>query len=65
MKQVKVIIPGSLAAHLATWTFENGVRILLSYSTDDFFNLKIVVFLAVPDDKVEATRTEFKNHITE
>lgn len=64
MKMIKVLIPTNLDAHFAKYCFENGVKVLLSYAQDFFFDgVKIVAFVAVEAEKVEAFTTEFKNHI--
>lgn len=63
MKQIKIVVPENMAQHVAKWTFENGVRVILSYGKDKLFETDIIIFLAVPEEKIEAANTEFKAYV--
>jgi len=63
MKQIKIVIPENMAMHVAKYTFENAIRVILSYSKDEFFTLQIVVICALEAEKEAAFTTEFKNYI--
>lgn len=60
MKFYKLRFPVRLSEHFAKWTFENSVRVILSYATEEFFSGgEITSFVAVPEEKVEEFTTEF------
>lgn len=64
MKMFFCNLPEKMAAHFAKWTFENGHRVMLSYSKDEFFDgMRVVAYVAVEDEKIAAFTTEFKNYV--
>ena len=64
MKKTKIVIPQSIADATATWLFENEVRVLLSYSTSEFFDdNKINIICAIPEDKANLFQTQFQKYI--
>lgn len=60
MKQVKIVIPQAQDMSASLWMFNNNVRVLLTYSKDDFFDSKIVIICAVPDEALTAFTEQFK-----
>lgn len=50
MKKVRLIFPPNMADAIAELMYNNAVRVLLSWSTDDFFDTKIVVIAGVPPE---------------
>jgi hypothetical protein len=63
MKMIKLKFPENMGQHFATWTFNNEIRVQLSYAKDDFFTGTIIAYCAVPAEKEEAIKTEFKNYV--
>lgn len=63
MKRVTIVISPSVADATAQWLFENSVRILLSYSKDEFFDSKIVIICGVTDEALPAFQTKFSSFI--
>lgn len=63
MKRFTIQIPVNQADATAQWLFENEIRLLLSYSVDDFFNAKIIIVCGVPDEKVTIFQTQFSKVI--
>lgn len=64
MKRYTIAVPQANAELAAQWIFENEVRMLLSYSTSDFFSdTKIIIICGVPDDKEAAFKTQFAKSI--
>lgn len=63
MKRVRIIIPVSADESTAQYLFEKNVRVLLSYSKDEFFDSKIVIICGVPDETFADFQTHFKANI--
>lgn len=64
MKKAKLVLPMKLGEHFAEWSFTNGLKLMLSYTTSDgFLGENITAIVAVPDDKEELFKSEFKNYI--
>jgi hypothetical protein len=63
MKRSTIIINANLADATAQWLFENSIRVLLSYSKDEFFESKIIVICGVPDEKETEFKTKFASQI--
>jgi hypothetical protein len=63
MKRVTIIISPNIADTTAQWLFENSIRVLLSYSKDEFFDSKIVIICGVPDENFPAFQTKFSSLI--
>ena len=53
MKQLKVKLPISKAEAFASFCFDNGIRNLLSWQQDDFFDGYLISIVAIPEDKIE------------
>jgi hypothetical protein len=65
MKQVQFRLPFDKASSFAKWAFENEIKVLLSYTkSDGFFGENIIVDAAVPENKIEAVKAEYKNYAT-
>jgi len=58
MKMYKVKMPLRIAAQFAKWTFENSVRVILSYTTDEFFDGFLIAYCAVEEGEREAAFVE-------
>ena len=63
MKRVTIVISPNIADSTAQWLFEKSVRVLLSYSKDEFFDSKIVIICGVPDETLPEFQTKFSNLI--
>jgi len=63
MKRFTIVINPSAAEATAQWLFEKSVRVLLSYSKDEFFDSKIVVICGVPDEAVAEFQAKFQSVI--
>jgi hypothetical protein len=63
MKRVTIVISPNIADATAQWLFEKSVRVLLSYSKDEFFDSKIVIICGVPDEAVAEFQTKFSSSI--
>lgn len=59
MKRVTISVQQNAAEATAQWLFEKQVRILLSYSKDDFFDSKIIIICGVPDEVLPEFQTKF------
>ena len=53
MKFYKLKMPVRIGEHFAKWTFEKGVRIILSYSVDEFFDANLLAYCAVEEGEKE------------
>ncbi len=63
MKRVTIVISPNEAQAVAQWLFEKSVRVLLSYSKDEFFDSKIVIICGVPDETFPEFQTKFSSQI--
>jgi len=63
MKRVKIVIPIAQDEATAQWLFDKNIRVLMSYSKDDFFDSKIVVICGVPDEVLAEFQTQFKSYM--
>jgi hypothetical protein len=63
MKRVKIVIPAAQDEAAAQFLYEKNVRVLLSYSKDEFFDSKIVIICGVPDEALTDFNTHFKTNI--
>lgn len=50
MKQAKVKFPTGKADAFASFTFDNKIRVLLSWTKDEFFESQLVCVIAIPDE---------------
>lgn len=63
MKQIKVKFPVNAADSFASYCFNNGINILLSYTREDFFNTDLYCIIAVPDEFTpEFMKGDFAKH---
>jgi hypothetical protein len=63
MKKFKLQIPLPKSEAAADFLYANEVRVMLSYSVSDFFDSKIIIICAVPDDKIASFQEQFKTCI--
>lgn len=65
MKMYNLKMPVRLASHLAKWTFENSVRIILTYTQDEFFDANLIAICAVEEgEKETAFSAEFGKYFS-
>jgi hypothetical protein len=63
MKRITILIPVSQADSVAQWLFEKTVKVLLSFSQDEFFDSKVRIICGVPDEVVPEFQTKFSSQI--
>lgn len=53
MIQKKVRVKKSNAEAVATFVFENGITVIMSWLEEQMFDEWLILILAVPDDKLD------------
>jgi hypothetical protein len=56
MKQVRLKFPLNKADAFAEFSFTNSIRVILSWSVDDFFDAKLVVICHFEAEKEEIVK---------
>jgi hypothetical protein len=60
MKQFKLIMPEGTALDFAAYCYTNAIRVLLSYSKDEFFSVQVVILVAMEEEKTTEFLTKYK-----